>query len=330
MSRASHLAIFIALSLSLKISSPVCAIENAASLEQQCRLNWFRYDHDLPLNASLSPLDTTPTGVRYSLTYESVHDQRVTAILAMPLPSKFTAPYPAVLLLHGSGGNKDSSYIKASAELLNSVGYAALSIDSQYAGARKRPDRSNDIFLPNSYTERDAWVQTVIDLRRAVDYLQTRKDINSHRLGYLGFSQGAMVGSVFGGVEKRVGVFCLAVPGGALLQVIKHIDRYPVLKAQWPIKITPEVMKIVRNVTQITDPIHYIGGISPRPLFIITAKYDEIIPAESSAALIKAARIDPKLVVKQINSGHILNPEVIFTIREWFQKELGSVKSVQG
>lgn len=287
---------------------------------QQMRLQWFHYDHDLPLDIQISPLDKIPFATRYLVSFMSVHDQRVPAILAIPTVGH--APYPCVMLLHGSGGNKDSSYVKESSIAMCQIGCATISIDSQYSGARKLPDRNNNIFLPNSYTARDAWVQTVIDLRRTVDYLQTRSDINSNRLGFLGFSQGAMIGADFGGIDKRVGVFCLAVPGGALAKVVQHLDRYPALEQHWPFKITPKTMQVVDNVTEITDPIHYIADISPRPLLIYTAKYDQIIPPESSKALIAAARVNPNLQVVQVDASHVLNPMIVFSIRAYFKKML--------
>jgi dienelactone hydrolase len=285
------------------------------------RLAWYEYDANLPLNADLKKLDITATANRFLLDYDSVHDQRVSAIIS--LPKQMAAPYPAVILVHGSGGSKNTDYIRAISETLTGRGYATLSIDTQYHGDRKRPGRSGEIHMPDSYTMRDAWVQSVIDLRRAVDYLESRPDIDHARIGYLGFSQGGMLGSVFGGVEPRVAAFCLAVPGGGLMEIVKHIDEYPVLKAHWPIHVTPDVMKTIEEVANITDPIYYVGRIGPRPLLILVANNDEIIPPAASEALIKAAHATPDQV-KRVASGHVLNPNVLFDIRNFFTAQFGN------
>jgi len=284
------------------------------------RISWYDYDAGLPLNATLKPLDEKRTSVRYRLDYDSVHDQRVPAIVA--IPKRFSPPYPAVLLVHGSGGSKDTSYIHAISDVLTAQGYATISIDTQYHGDRKRPGRSGEIHMPDSYAMRDAWVQTVIDLRRAADYLDERQDIDHTRIGYVGFSQGGMLGSVLGGVEPRISAFCLAVPGGGLADIVKHLDDYPVLKAHWPVDITPAVMKTVEKVTNITDPIYYVGRISPRPLLILVANEDEIIPPTASAALIKAAHALPEQV-RHVESGHVLNPNELFPIRDFFVRCFG-------
>ncbi|HEV2472054.1 MAG TPA: alpha/beta fold hydrolase [Chthonomonadales bacterium] len=285
------------------------------------RREFFAYDRFLPLHATLRPLDRTGARTRYRLDYDSIHDQRVPAILA--IPNDFPPPYPVTLLVHGSGGNKDSSYIQLCSEALTAQGFATLSIDTQYHGDRTRPGRSGDIHMPDSYTMRDAWIQTVVDLRRAVDYIYSRGDLNSRKIGYLGFSQGAMIGGVLGGVEGRIGSFCLAVPGGGLVDIVKHLDRYPFLKAHWPVRVTPKVLKKVEAIANITDPIHYVGLIPPRPLLIIVAKYDEVIPPEASKAIISAAHAFGNNQVKQWDSGHVLHPAAVFDIRDFFVKCFG-------
>lgn len=285
------------------------------------RLGFYQYDQKLPLNPILVPMDKNGYWTRSGLTFESAHDQRVTAIVA--LPNNYPGPYPTVILVHGSGGHKDTSYINLASAQLVRKGYATVSIDTQYHGGRAKPGRSGEIHMPDSYTMRDAWVQSVIDVRRVVDYLHSRPDIDTSKIGYLGFSQGGMIGSVAAGVENRINAFCLAVPGGGFVDIIKHIDQYPVLKAHWPIQTTPDVMTRIEEICNVTDPIHFIGRIGPRPLLIIVAKYDEIIPPEASTALIKAAHADEATQVKRWASGHALNPTAIFDIESFFQTNFG-------
>lgn len=295
-----------------------------ADAAEALRLDFYKYDRNLPLNPALTPLGESDYWTRQNLTYDSAHDQKVTAILA--LPKKGKGPFPAVILVHGSGGHKDTGYIMLASAQLCRQGFATLAIDTQYHGGRARLGRSGEIHMPDSYTMRDAWVQSVIDVRRAVDYLQSRPDIDAAQIGYLGFSQGAMLGSVAVGVEERIGPFCLAVPGGGLVDIVRHIDQYPVLKAHWPIQATPDVMQRIEDISNVTDPIHYIGRIGPRPLLIIVAKYDEIIPPEASAALVKAAHADETTQVKRWASGHVLNPAAIFDIQTFFVSHLRADK----
>lgn len=287
---------------------------------EQLRFAFFAYDKSQPLNAALDKMDESASSVRYKLSYDSANDQRVTAIFAVP--KKFAPPFPAVLLMHGSGGHKDADYIRIASDTLTGLGYATLSMDAQYRGDRAKPGKIGE-FQPESVTMRQAWIQNVIDLRRAVDFLESRDDVNPKLIGYLGFSMGGMLGSVLGGVEGRIGCFLLAVPGGGFADLVKNIDKYPSLQRYWQVKISPEVIQRVEEFAFIGDPVHFVGRILPRPLLIIVAKKDELIPAESSQALIDAAKVKETEHVKRMDTGHTLTPAVIFDVRAFFQKHLG-------
>lgn len=296
-----------------------CGAQSVTDMET-VRRNTYSYDSDLPLNAKTKELDVNAKRTRYALEYDSVHDQRVTALFS--LPKKGTAPYPVILIMHGAGGHKDADYVRFASETLIGQGFATLTMDAQYRGDRARTGRTGDP-NPASYAMRDAWIQTVIDLRRGVDYLLSRNDIDSTKIGYLGFSMGGMFGAVLSGVESRVSAFCLAVPGGGFVDLAKNIDKYPLLKANWHVTPTPEILKIVEENAQITDPIYFIGKLLPRPLLIIVAKNDEVIPAASSQALIEAAHAIETKHVKRWNAGHALHPNVAFDIRDFFLSVYG-------
>ena len=205
--------IFAASTSIARAQAPSFTLPPPASPVDALRRAFYAYDSTLALNAELKELETTAYGVRYHLAYDSANDQRVTAIFS--LPRHYKEPHPAILLMHGSGGNKDVDYIHAASQMLNSQGYATLSIDSQYKGERARPGKSGEL-QPDSYTTRDAWTQTVIDLRRAVDYLYSRPDIDKSKIGYLGVSMGGMLGAVLGGVESRISCFFSRYWGTAL------------------------------------------------------------------------------------------------------------------
>jgi dienelactone hydrolase len=316
-------------------SAIVRAQDSATSIDlgspaiQTMRKDYYAYDSALPLNPKLTLLDETRYAVRYHLTYESAHDKIVTAIIA--LPKRFSPPYPASVLVHGSGGDKDTSYIRMSSEMLTQGGIATISIDAEYHGERKRADRKESLAF-DSYMLRDAWIQTVIDLRRAVDYLQSRDDIDGNRIGYLGFSMGGMLGATLGGVEPRIKCFLLAVPGGGLVNIVQHLPemlaKSPMLRDYVPnIQVTPRMVAMVKDVASVIDPIYFVGGIQPRPLLILVAKSDEIIPVEASNMLIAAAHAREPEQVRRLPGGHAssLIPAVGL-IRQFMTTNLGTAK----
>jgi hypothetical protein len=58
-----------------------------------------------------------------------------------------------------------------------------------------------DFGLPNIW--RDMITQSAKDLRRAVDYLETRPDTDAQKLAYLGVSAGAWLSPIMTAVEPR-------------------------------------------------------------------------------------------------------------------------------
>src|SRR5579871_4468206 len=142
----------------------------------------FGYDKNLPLLPEEQTTETTSSQVVYKVSYYSINDQRVPAILVLPVV-KEGVRVPCILLMHGLGMNKSSLILLWSYFI--KAGYGLLSIDAQYHGDRK-PKAPVDLFGLSVFSTRDMLVQTVVDLRRAIDYLQTRKEIDPNRIGYVG------------------------------------------------------------------------------------------------------------------------------------------------
>jgi len=56
---------------------------------------------------------------------------------------------------------------------------------------------------PMPVTSRDFWIHVAKDLRRSVDYLHTRPDVDFERLAFHGHSQGGIQGPVMTAIEDR-------------------------------------------------------------------------------------------------------------------------------
>ena len=99
---------------------------------------------------------------------------------------------------------------------------------------------------------RDHVVMWAKDLRRAVDYLETRPEVATGRLGYYGLSWGGAMGGLLPAVEPRIRVSVLYVAG---------LDFEPA---------RPEA-----------DPINFIPRIKI-PTVMINGRYDFFFPLETS------------------------------------------------
>ncbi|UCD57035.1 MAG: acetylxylan esterase [Candidatus Hydrogenedentota bacterium] len=273
----------------------------------------FKYDENLPLEAVERQSTTGAEKPRrgesrqYHVTFASVHDQRVPALLT--LPSNATPPFPAILFLHGVLGNKDSPNQRKRSAFLASAGYATLRIDGQYRGEREVRFRGGvGLQTEYYYRNRDAMIQTAIDLMRGVDYLASRDDIDLEKVGFAGFSMGGAVGTLFCAHDPRVRAVVLAITGGNFGKFRKAAGD----------KRTEER---IRRAYRIVDPVLYVSRISPRPLLMLNAARDEIVPRAATEALFEAAR-EPKRII-WYDCGHAELPdENLNEMGKFFDAEL--------
>jgi dienelactone hydrolase len=285
----------IAFSLLIGIACAACAsaAEQPVAAPQVSALAFYDYDSSLPLNVEQTEAKHTDAFTQYHLWYTSAHSQRVSALLTIPAGA---GKPPVIFVQHGYGDSKEVDYVQWPTTFLVKEGYAVMSIDAQYHGERKQPNFPQELFNVRSPEARDAFVQTVIDMRRAIDLLEKRDDVDGNRVGYLGMSMGAMLGAVFCGVDTRVDAACLVVGGGGFAQL---------LGAQ----IDPEV----RTNMEIIDPVYYVGMISPRPLLMINGRKDDKVRPANAQAMFDAAR-EPKRI-EWYDGGHYDPP--LAKVQEW-------------
>lgn len=265
---------------------------------------YYEYDQDLPLLDSVYQVDEGADYELYYLTYRSVHDKTVTGLLT--LPSEGIQPFPTIILLHGMGDRKTVDYIEAGNEYLAGAGYAVLRLDISNHGDRKKYDYDFDLTGGYRYWTREIITQTVFDLRRAVDFIQTREELDHDRIGYFGISLGGIIGTIFCSVEERIEVPVIVLAGGNLNLMFGK-------KA---------LSGDTRDYLSIIDPVNYVAKISPRPLLMINAENDDIIPPITSKLLFKAAK-KPKEIIWHPSKHHDLPidkayPEGI----QWYKKHL--------
>jgi dienelactone hydrolase len=269
----------------------------------------FEYDRQMPLNVVTSPPKEAAKSVEERIEFDSPLGGRVAGLLIRPS----NVQRPAVILaLHGLGGDK--SFARLVALLLVERGYAVLGLDAALHGDRKAPGKS--MFGPDLPATRQAMIQTVVDYRRAMDYLATRQDVRGDAFGLCGASMGAILGTIVAAVEQRVAAALLVVGGGDWAKIAAS-SQHPVAAA------VRELLKQPGIVTEIgkIDPATYAPYISPRPAWFMNGRQDEIIPAEAAKALQDAAG-EPKRII-WYDGGHIPpTPIMVKTMNEWLDQAL--------
>ena len=165
----------------------------------------------------------------------------------------------------------------------------------------KERDRPPDYAPPSSSSvkRREELVNDATDLRRGLDYLQTRADIDSSRMAYFGFSQGASEGIIFSAVEQRYRAVVL-IAGGMFEPSSDTL---------------PEV-----------SPPNFASHIAA-PKLLLNGRYDEVNPLKMRVEpLFKLLREPKKLV--PYDGSHTPPIEIaVPTVNNWLDQTLGSVRS---
>ena len=184
--------------------------------------DFFEYDTGVPLEVHVVARVEEPTYVREKVVFRGPRDRRVPCDLAIPQGG--AAPHACVLLIHGIGGsradwwNEDSFHSGATVtKALLSAGIAVMTIDAVYHGERSA---GNDYESPEVFLFQDAWfyrardmiVDSVVEHRRAMDYLASRPGIDSTRIGAIGYSMGGMMVVQLAAVDPRIRAAVVCVP----------------------------------------------------------------------------------------------------------------------
>jgi dienelactone hydrolase len=167
----------------------------------------FSYDASAPLDVhDDGPPDHFEGVVVQRVSYASPRGGRVPALLVTPADAQGQRRR-AVVLQHGMGLDK-TELLPDAIELARS-GAIALLPDSP----DQRPTAMRVLSFADHEHDRELWEQAAVDLRRAVDVLVARSDVDPQRLGFVGHSFGASMGAVLAAVEPRMRALVLVGAG---------------------------------------------------------------------------------------------------------------------
>jgi len=299
----------------LWIPAAFCAEEPTTHLPQlnpesrQLLAKFFEYDSTIPLESRTVEVKTVDGVAREKIVIRST--QGFLAPGYLQLPAIGSGPYPCVLLLHGWSGSKeswyqDNNYISGgnTRKRLLENGYAVLMLDAQCHGDRIA---SNDFAPVNHhidetvpvgqrrkgyFTQCEIYLQTVVDYRRAIDYLSTREEINADRIGVIGYSMGGAQAFMLTAVESRIkATVACATPS----------ENQPFT---------------------LYAPQNYAPDLGDRPFFMVSGKNDpmcSIAHAKELYSLISARMKD----LRFYEGGHRLKPDFVPHAVEWITMHVG-------
>lgn len=294
------------------------------------------------------------TSERISLATQKRADGQTERIpMLLVRPTKVAGKLPVVIVLHGTGGNKESQ--RAWLDRLAQAGIIGAAIDARYHGERSGGAKGSEAYqaaiarawkAPIEAQEHPFYYDTCWDLWRTVDYLAARDDVDSHKIGMLGFSMGGIQTWLAAAVDDRVKVVVPAIAAQSFRWSLDNnqwqgrartIKQPHQLAAQdlGKEEVDAEVCralwsKVIPGMLDRFDCPSMLRLFAGRPMLIVSGETDPNCPlggaklafASAEAAYKQAGASDKLKIDVAAGVGHKVTDEQQAMALEWFVKWL--------
>jgi cephalosporin-C deacetylase-like acetyl esterase len=250
------------------------------------------------------PVETTDEATEYEVAFPSAVVSRFPVNNMVPLrifiPQIGKGPFPVVLVLHYWGAT-DLRPERSLASELARRGIASALMTLPYHLTRTPPGmRSGQLAIePDVARLKLTTIQSVLDVRRSIDYLATRPELDVSRLGISGTSLGALVTALSFAVDSRIQYAAFLLGGADFANILWNSSRV-VLQRDALRRQGYTEEKLAKELTDI-EPLTYLPQRKEGHTFIISAKFDTVVPKQATDELV-AALPDPKVLY--LETGH--------------------------
>ena len=260
-------------------------------------LRHFDYDRHTPLNIKQIGVQYREHATVYDITYDSLKGGVVPAYLVVP---KGRGPFAAVIWGHWYWNNSSMRNRKQfldEAVVLAQAGVVSLLTDGPVA--RPGHEAIKEPLDERNFTE---FFQQVMDMRRGVDVLLARKDVDRKRIAYVGHSYNAGIGALLSGVDRRFKAFVL-MAGSMSDEIGRQTKEFQEFRQ----KLGPEKVDAFIARTVYLDQGKYVSHAAPAVVFLQFATQESFLTPERARQ--HAAIVSEPKRVKFYDAPHALNAE---------------------
>ena len=257
----------------------------------------FDYDKTAPLGIKEVGVEKRGDVTIHDITYTSPKGGVVPAYLVVP---KGKGPFAAVVWGHwywGSSPMRNRKEFLDEAVAIAPAGVVSLLTDGPVA----RPGYVSDN-QPLGEKQVSYLVQQVIDMRRGIDLLWQRKDVDLKRIAYVGHSYNGVVGAILSGIDKRFKAFVL-MTATMSDEVTRKIPEYQEYRKQ----IGEEKFEAFEKKFYWIDQGRYVAHAAPATVFLQYASQERFLDPKW-VPLYAAVVSEPKRF-KLYDAPHALNAE---------------------
>lgn len=257
----------------------------------------FDYDETVPIDLTILGTQKRGDVTVYDVTYASPKGGVVPAYLVVP---RGNGPFAAVIWGHWYWRNSNMRNRKQfldEAVALAPTGVVSLLTDGPVARPGYVPNTT-----PLNEQQVSELVQAVVDMRRGVDLLLSRKDVDPKRIAFVGHSYNASIGAILSGVDRRFKAFVL-MAGTMSDEVDFKMGAYEEFRQ----KVGPEKFDAFLAKHAYTDQGKYVSHAAPAFVFLQYATKEDFMTADRAREYEKVVS-EPKRF-KLYEATHALNAE---------------------
>jgi dienelactone hydrolase len=260
----------------------------------------YGYDASAPTAYSDRGTEIRNGAVIHDVTFASPVAGTVSAFLVTPPSGR---GHPALLFAPGLYGGRND-------DLAEAVDYARRGVVSVLIDPpHVRP--GGPVLIRCRTGDRRPFIQYVVEMRRAIDVLLARDDVDSKRIGVVGFSYGSAIAAVLAGVDHRL--------HAAVLESARaNNSRF--FRDQCASQLTKRRLVAYARAMRFSDGVVYVAHAAPTPLLLQNGRRDPFTPLREARAL-HAAATKPK-TVRWYSAGHELNEQAARDREQWLAREL--------
>lgn len=242
------------------------------------------------------------------------------------MPNGLPGPFPSVVILHYWGAT-DLGLEYQTARELNSRGIAGIVMTLPYHLSRTpKGSRSGELALQADPLKLVAsMTQSVLDLRRTVDWIQTRPEFDKEKIGLAGTSLGGIVASLAFGIELRFKYGSFVLAGADLAGILWSSSR--VVTQREELRRRGYTEERLRDELRAIEPSTYLPNAAGRPSLVIAANLDTVVPPANARVLIGALGA-PQTV--WLSTGHfggaLVRNRIIRTVAGFFDASVKGQK----
>jgi dienelactone hydrolase len=197
-------------------------------------------------------------------------------------------PFPGVIILDVTAGNQALS--RNLGKVFARNGIAGLFVQMAYYPPRRPttgPGSKLRLLSPNVSHTINAVTQTVLDLRVATAWLESRPEIDKKRLGIMGTSLGSFISALTGEMEPKLGRVGVLLGGGGFVEAYYDHPKGALLRKLY--EAGGGSKEKAKKMIAPIDPLTCAANLKKRQLLILAAKKDEIVPPKMAQWLWEAS-----------------------------------------